>query len=146
MFLCWIYTVIISALIMSPVEECRVLWSSCLYVSESIHSHISITTCPYFTKFSVHVTYGCGLVLSWQQCNILCTSSFVDGIMFSHNGPNTDTGHWQIIHCDSPCGAGGEVCYSWIALLWTVLLTCAKLPVCQRHSNYEVVTLIKLWS
>ena len=34
------------------------------------------------------VTYGRGLVLQGRQCNRLYTSSFVDDVMFSHNGPN----------------------------------------------------------
>jgi len=38
----------------------------------------------------------------------------VGDVMFSCNGPNTDTGHWRIIHRDSP---GGKVRYSGIALL-----------------------------
>ena len=33
------------------------------------------------------------LVVLWRQCNALCTSGFVDDVMFSHNGANTDTGH-----------------------------------------------------
>jgi len=36
------------------------------------------TTCQIFTKFSVHVTSGCGSVLVWLSCNTLCTSGFVD--------------------------------------------------------------------
>jgi len=39
-----------------------------------------------FRKFSAHVIQGRGLVLVWQQRNTLCTSSFVDDVMFSHNG------------------------------------------------------------
>jgi len=35
--------------------------------------------------FFVHVTCGCGSVLLHQQCSTLCTSSFVDDIMFAHN-------------------------------------------------------------
>jgi len=48
---------------------------------------------PNFTKFSVHVTYGRGSVLFLQECNMLCTSGFVDD-MFSHdwaNGPESKT-------------------------------------------------------
>jgi len=40
----------------------------------SVHSHISKTTCPDFTKFFLHVICGCGSVL-W--CNYLYTSNFV---------------------------------------------------------------------
>ena len=35
-------------------------------------------TCPNLTKFPVNVTCGRGLVVLWQQCNKLCTSSFVE--------------------------------------------------------------------
>ena len=66
---------------------------------------------PNFSKFSVHVTCGRGSVILWRQCNrllknsdgfhtmhvsahvntvhrivSLCTSGFVDNVMFVHNG------------------------------------------------------------
>jgi len=50
----------------------------------------------------------------------LCTSGFVNDVMFSHNGPNTDKcsqcSMQQVIRRDSPGGAAklrswGEVCY-----------------------------------
>jgi len=50
------------------------------------------TWCPNYSKFSVPVIYCGGSVLLWRQYNTLCTSGFADGVMFSHNGPNTDTG------------------------------------------------------
>jgi len=40
------------------------------------------------TKFSVHVTRGSGSVLLQWQFNVLCTSGFMDGIMFSRNVAN----------------------------------------------------------
>jgi len=52
-------------------------------VGLSIHGHIS---CPIFTKFPVHITYGHGSFLLWQHCNTFCISGFIDGIMFYHNG------------------------------------------------------------
>ena len=42
---------------------------------------------PNITKFSVHVSCGRGLVLLWRQCNKLCTSGFVDDVLFGHNRP-----------------------------------------------------------
>jgi len=39
---------------------------------------ISATTLPNFTN------------LLWLQCNVLCTSGFVDDVMFSRNKPNID--------------------------------------------------------
>jgi len=38
-----------------------------------------------FTKFPTHNNYGCGSVLFWRQRNTLCTSGFVDDVMFGHN-------------------------------------------------------------
>jgi len=39
------------------------------------------------TRLFVHVTRGRGSVVRWRHCDKLCTSGFVDGAMFSHNGP-----------------------------------------------------------
>jgi len=36
-----------------------------------------------FTEFSVYAAFGCGLVFLWRHCNTLCTSGFMDDIMFS---------------------------------------------------------------
>ena len=35
----------------------------------------------------VHVAYICGRVFFWHRCDKLCTSGFVDDVMYSHNGP-----------------------------------------------------------
>jgi len=35
----------------------------------------------------VSVTYGRGSVLLWRRCDTLCTSGFVDDIIFSRSGP-----------------------------------------------------------
>jgi len=35
-------------------------------------------------QISVHVTYKCGLVLLCRRCEMLCTSGFMDGIIFAH--------------------------------------------------------------
>jgi len=51
---------------------------------------LSKTACSDFTKFSIHVTRGRRLVFLWLQCNSLCTSGFMDDVMFSRspNGPD----------------------------------------------------------
>jgi len=49
--------------------------------------HVSNIARPNFTKFSVHVTCVRGLVLLWRQRNTLCTSGFVDDVMFAHKRP-----------------------------------------------------------
>jgi len=61
----------------------------------SVRSHTSETACPNFTKFSVLVTTWpwLGPSLTTVQCVTvrIRTSGFVVDVMFSHNGPNTDT-------------------------------------------------------
>ena len=42
------------------------------------------TTCLIFTNFLVHVTYGRGLILRWQHSDTLCTSGFMDDVIFAH--------------------------------------------------------------
>lgn len=55
----------------------------CLFVRSYVEK-----TRTNLTKFSLHVIRGRGLVLLGRQCNRLCTSVFVDDIMFSYNGGN----------------------------------------------------------
>jgi len=50
----------------------------------SVRDHISGTTRTIFTKFFVHVTYGCGPVFLWQRNDMLCTSGFMDDVIFAH--------------------------------------------------------------
>ena len=78
-------------LILRHSYVCEVLWSACVSVRlsvclMSVRSHKSKTALLNFNKFSVHVTRGRGSVLLWRQCNTICTSGFVDDIVFSHNG------------------------------------------------------------
>ena len=79
------------------------------------------TTCSNFAKLFVHVTFDRGSVLLRRQCNTLCTSGFVDDIMFSHNGANKDTGLESatkcLIHRNS---SGGE---AELRALWRSLLS-----------------------
>ena len=50
----------------------------------SVHDHILGTTRPIFTKRFMHVTYGRGSVLLRRRNDILCTSGFVDYVVFAH--------------------------------------------------------------
>ena len=56
----------------------------CVSVCLSVRKHISGNTRPIFTKFTVHVTYGRGSVLFWRRCDKLCTSGFMDDVIFPH--------------------------------------------------------------
>jgi len=49
---------------------------------------ITGTRNPNFTKFSVRVNHGRGLVLLWRRCDTLCISGLVDDVIFSHTGHN----------------------------------------------------------
>jgi len=53
--------------------------SDCLSVSQNP---------PVHTSFSVRLIRDRGSFLLWRQWNKLCTSGFVDKIIFSHNGPH----------------------------------------------------------
>jgi len=62
----------------------------CLSVCLFARSHNSKTARPNFTKLSTHVAYGRGAQSSvgGAVCQ-LCTSGFVDDVMFSHSSPAT---------------------------------------------------------
>jgi len=49
----------------------------------SVRDHIFGTTRPIFTKFFIHVTYGRDSVLPWRRSDTLCSSGFVDDVMFA---------------------------------------------------------------
>ena len=53
----------------------------------SVRLHISKTRPDFLYMLPMAVTR----FLLWRQCNMLCISSFVDDVMFSHNGPNGPT-------------------------------------------------------
>ena len=58
--------------------------SVCLSVCLSVHDHLFGTTRLIFTKVFVHVTYGCGSDLFWRRIGMLCTSGFMDDVIFAH--------------------------------------------------------------
>jgi len=45
---------------------------------------MSGTTRSISTNFFVHVNYGRGSVLVWRRSDMLCTSGFMDDVMFAH--------------------------------------------------------------
>jgi len=58
--------------------------SVCLSVCSSVRDHIFGTACLIFTTFLMHVTYGRGSVLLWRRSDTLCTSGFMDDVIFAH--------------------------------------------------------------
>jgi len=74
-----------SGILHSPGEGCKVLWWVCpsVCLSARITRSQNGRTSPVFA----HAPCGRGSVLLWQRCDKLCTSGFVDIVMFSHSGP-----------------------------------------------------------
>ena len=74
----------------APAEYCdeRAAMSVCVCVCVCLfvcpRDHIFGTARPIFTKFLVHVTYGRGSVLLWRRSDVLCTSGFMDDVIFAH--------------------------------------------------------------
>ena len=58
--------------------------SICLCVCLSVHHHVSRNTRLIFTKCFVCVAYCRGSVVLWRLCDTLCTSCFMDDVMFAH--------------------------------------------------------------
>jgi len=54
----------------------------CVCVCSSVRDHIFGSPRPIFTKFFVHVTNGS--VLLWRRSDKLCTSGFMDDVIFAH--------------------------------------------------------------
>jgi len=65
------------------MSECG---SICLFVC----LHVSKATWPHKILYTCYLRPG--LLILWRQCIMLCTSGFVDDVIFSHNGANSDTG------------------------------------------------------
>ena len=61
--------------------------SFCACLCMSVREHISGTTGPNFVKVFVHLTYRRGSIFLWRRCDALYVSSFIDDVVFAHNGP-----------------------------------------------------------
>ena len=80
--------------------------SVCVSVCLSVHLHNSKTTRPYFTSFFVHVACGCGSVLLWRRCDMLCTSGFMDDVIVTPL--STTLCLWEVSHVVADLLAGHE--------------------------------------
>jgi len=79
--------VVVCDAVLSVTSSPGVAQSVVMNVRLFVHSYELKITQLNFTKFSLHVDYGCGSVLLRRHCYTIYTSSFVDDVMFSHNGP-----------------------------------------------------------
>jgi len=76
-------------------------------------------TRPNFTKFSVHVNCGRGSILLWRQCTRLCTSGFVDNVVFS---PMWQNRRRRYVSSSSPDGGTGGKLTVYSCLLFGIFL------------------------
>ena len=92
----------------SAPEYCddRVCLCGCVCVCLSVRDHIFGTARPIFTKLFAHVTYGRGSVLLWQRSDALCTSGFVDDVMFAHKPRLLDVATPGEAQCTRSLGPG----------------------------------------
>jgi len=92
----------------------------CLWVVLSVHKHIWGTTHPNFTKFSsVLVAFGHDSVLLWQRCNTLCTSGFVDDVIFSCDGASGGVSlPYSSVTAASSCMSYRRYCVFGCVLSW----------------------------
>jgi len=64
------------------------VWSIAMSVWTTVFMSVrSKITFQNFMNFFVHVTCSHGSVILSRQCNTLCTSGFVDDVMFARNRP-----------------------------------------------------------
>ena len=50
-------------------------------------------------EFFMQIPCGCGAVLLWRRCDTLCTSSFMDDVIFGRNGPYDDAWKAEPLTC-----------------------------------------------
>jgi len=77
----------------------------CLFVG----SHIAKITCPNCTQFFVYATGGHGSVSVWRQCDMSCTSGFVDDVMSPYNAGNRPELKTTHVYVSSSSPGGGTV-------------------------------------
>ena len=85
-----------------------------------VHEYISGTFMSKPQKFSVQVIYGRYSVF-WRYCDMLCTSYFVDDVMFAHNGQEQVVLKERLLS-DSPgvilVAFFAAYCWAWWSTWW----------------------------
>jgi len=93
----------ISAFVTTRGDGSRVGYPT-LHLSTCISQRPHVRTSWNFPVHAVALAQSCD---HCAFCYVLLF--YVDGIMFSRNWANRDTGHWQIVHCDASSGGRNEV-------------------------------------
>jgi len=68
-------------------------------------------------RIFMQVAYGLSLVIQWRRCDKLCTSGFVDDVIFSYhetNGPDSSTALWLEGVCQVPVPVGRHTISVWL--------------------------------
>jgi len=97
----------------SPIGEQSIVMSNlsmsvCVCVFVCPRSYLG-TILPIFTNFFVLVTYGRGSVLLWRRSDTLCTSGFMDDVIFEHK-PRSQRRRPAEVHCTCSLGLGYKLC------------------------------------
>jgi len=97
-----------------------------------VYLHKSKTAWPNFTKFFVHVACGCGSVLLWWLCDTLCTSGFMDDVMFLYHGAHGPESSRMLFIRSSPSG-----CTSWLSNNYSVWLSNQNVALAAKSAIYD---------
>jgi len=112
----------------------------CMFVvCLSDHLHNSNTARRNFAKFFVHIACGQGLVLLWWHCNRLCTSGFMNDVMFSYHGANGQNQARRYVLKSSPvCAVFGWVRPNVALGVKSPIYECLVIVIWQTHYMIHV--------
>ena len=84
----------------TPIGEQSIVMSvsECVSVCLSVHDHIFGIIRPIFSKFLMHVAYGRCSILFWWRSDTLCTSSFMDDVIFARKPVLLDVAAVRLTH------------------------------------------------
>ena len=147
------------------IRPCAVETQNCLLISKRAHYYfppppvgmqsivIGVFVCLFVcqlaylknrtSKFHV-ISFACYAwpwlepPLQWRQCDVLCTSGFVDDVMFSRNRANGPNQKRRVIYVSpsSPAGGtGGEVCCLGLPLVSVSCAALLDLPITKVYGD-----------
>ena len=84
------------------------------YCDEHVCLSVCLSVCPVAClmtristhhKFTAHVASGRGPVFIWRRCDTMCTSGFVDDVVFADNWPGQGHASGRSTESESPEGS-----------------------------------------
>ena len=76
-------SVVVVVVTQPPIGDRSIVMSLSVCLSVCPRSYLRNYTSDLHQLF-VHVAYGCGSVLLWRRSDTLCTSGFMDDVIFAH--------------------------------------------------------------